>query len=137
MNDLNHGLSYLCGAYLHQDYMSDGTWDEVVRLFAKESGTSVLKDTIGDIDAMLASHRSDDEQWRILKRTTGLAIDLRGEGWTMKKWLGWIRSTVLAEIEGRESQRRLPVRRLPLKTATKDDVRTDKGDAAKGRRLFR
>jgi hypothetical protein len=88
------GLTYLCRAYLHQDYTdSGGTLDDAVRDFTENTPEPTLLATSHDIDRLTDSSMTETEVLRVLK-AVGLKVNVRSYGWSLRPWLAWVKEGI-------------------------------------------
>lgn len=80
-------LTTLFRTYLHQDYdLSYPSVEAAIRAYRAQSTPSDVARTVGEVDALLDAHPSDDHLYREL-RARGFIFYPRRDGETARAWL--------------------------------------------------
>jgi len=82
-------LGQFFGAWFHQDWIEEGYASpvEVVRAFARDETPKVVRETIKEIEALLASRLAPAQMRRLIADDLGCAYDPTMEGKTFRAWL--------------------------------------------------
>ncbi len=82
-------LGQFFGAWFHQDWTEEGSASPaaVVRAFARDETPKVVRETIKEIDALLASRLTPAKMRRLIADDLGCAYDPTTEGKTVRAWL--------------------------------------------------
>jgi hypothetical protein len=101
-------LTYLCRAYLHEDYtVSGGTLEDAVRDFIENTPEPTLLTASHDIDRLIDVAMTEAEVRSVLK-ASGLKVSVSSYGWSLRPWLAWIKEDIWKELSRRAAEGGLP-----------------------------
>jgi hypothetical protein len=82
-------LGQFLGAWFHQDWTEEGHTSpmDVVRAYARDETPKVVRETIKEIEALLASRLAPAQMRRLVADDLGCAYDPTIDGKTIRAWL--------------------------------------------------
>jgi hypothetical protein len=92
VDSTHKAVEYFLSAYFHQDWDVIYDWngnspnfDEVVRFFKVSETPARLKNTISELQDLLATF--DEEGLKLFSKKAGVAVFMKGYGLTYRQWL--------------------------------------------------
>lgn len=82
-------LAQFLGGWFHQDWMDEGykSAAEVVRAYARDEMPGTVRESMKEIEALLASRLPPVQMRRLLADDLGCAYDPTADGKTFRAWL--------------------------------------------------
>ena len=85
-----HALQELFLAYFHEDWLDDGTREDVVREFVSRQPKEQAQRTAQELRELLAEDESEERLYARIDEDYTFTYDPHAEGITMREWLQWL-----------------------------------------------